>query len=364
MSSADYSFGATASAAVYAGANEYNWLQNLLLPGLQAAANILIIEKQKDKYDAIDADRRRLIDTAVDNYVTRVTELLPNYQDAYPDVPQAAEYVPVDPCVEQRQAVECNLGNTTSANEWAMTVSRLQAQSDYTRMVVLDPRWYVNVDLHAMTIHQLLKGEYPVGDLMEVMTDCAEQALATGRIGGNGRMTRRSVATGRLRMQQQGRDALKAEARLMGRISPTSRMASPSEMMSTPQQRIALMLTQAQLIQNSLQNIFNAEAQKPPFKMAQLSLRMERVINQLQMEAAKASLVNTFVPNYSAILQPQINALSSVVSQSSPRPYSPASSADAPEYGGSYVEQSAANPYTSPLGDLNSSHRASDRPSF
>lgn len=359
-----FSFKETAAATQYALQNKSNWAKNLLLAGAQAAANIKIVERQKEQYEDISKDRVKLINAALGDYTDRINALLPDFPNAYPDVPQAAEYVPIDPCAEQLGLIECNIGKTSKAHSWASVVSRYQAQTAYTRLVVLDPRWYTNMEMFALTVGQLLRGEIPQGDMMEVMTESAEVSLATGRMGGNGRSLRRSLMVKRLQIQQAGRDALKSEAGLMARVSPTSKMASAADMMTTPAQRISLALTQAQLVQNSLQNLFNANAQKPPYKLAQLNLRLEAAINRLQYAASKASMVNSFVPNYAAILQPQINALSSTVSENNFRPYAPQTGADDPQFGGSFLAQSGANPFTADLKDISSGHKASDRPLF
>jgi hypothetical protein len=340
------SFDATAAAAIYTVENTSSWAKNFLLAGAQTAANITLLEKQRTQYEDISQDRIRIINHAVSNYHTRLQSVIRSMKEAYPDNPQAEAYIPVNPCDEQEDQIECNLGTTTRANEWATLVSRYQAQSDFTRMVVLDPRWYVNIDMYSITLGDLLRGEFPVGDLMEVMTGSAEASLATGRVGGSQRMGRRNVATARLRLQAAGRAELRRQAALMGSVSPIKRMASPDEMMQTPQQRIALALTQAQLIQNSMQNWFNRNAQKPPYRLARLNLKMEKAVNVLQMQVSRANLTNTFVPNYAAILAPQINALTSTVPTNIPRPFNPSTAGTDPQVGGGYEEQNASNPFT------------------
>jgi hypothetical protein len=86
-------------------------------------------------------------------------------------------------------------------------------------------------------------------------------------------------------------------------------------MMVTPAQRIALNLTQAQLIQNSLQNVFNKNARKPPHIMAELMVELDSIVNTLKGEASKAAMVNGFVPDYASVLNPQIQAVASSFSE-------------------------------------------------
>ena len=97
-------------------------------------------------------------------------------------------------------------------------------------------------------------------------------------------------------------------------VSPISRQISAMSMMVEPTMRIQLALQQAQLIQQSLQNKNNALAQKQPFLMAELQLKMQRDIVRLQQKASEALLVNTHVPNFAAIVpSPTMNNISGLV---------------------------------------------------
>lgn len=306
--------GAIGAAAVYSASNVFSWAQALLVPGIQAAANILLMEKQRSDYDDIVEDQRALVGLAVNNYVTGVESLLPDFEDAYPDVPEAAEYVPIDACCIQRATIECNLATTERADIWAKQIGRLHEQNDIIRSIVFDPRFIENMDLTSLSIQDLLRGRSPVGDVMEVMTDNAEQAALQGRIGNTVRTTARDLGISKLRSQAAGRRALHEHQQAIAQnVSPLSRQGDIRDMMQTPAQRIALALTQAQLIQNSLQNKNNQLAQKSPHLMAELRVKMDRLLLKLQHEANKAALVNQFVPNYAATLQPQIKAVASAI---------------------------------------------------
>jgi hypothetical protein len=299
-----------AAALVYTAGDAFNWAQALTVPFLQATANILVIEKQKDLYDLITLEQRALLDVAVTNYVQCVDNVLPLYEGAYPDIPEAAEYVPVDPCQEQRCTIECNISLIGLSDAYVQCINRLHEQNDLTRAVSMDPRYLVNIDIYSMTVQDLLRGHLPVGDVMEVMTDTAEQSCLQGRIGGCRQMTMRNLGLSKLRANREGRKAMQEQLAMINRdVSPVSRQHDITEMMQSPAQRISLALQQAQLIQNSLQNLYNRNAQKPPHLLAELQTKMDRCINKLQLEAQKASLVNQFVPNYSAILQPMIRDL-------------------------------------------------------
>ena len=301
----------TGAAVVYSASNVVSWLSQLLIPGLQAKANIKILEKQKDLYDDISNGQRADVDISISNYEACINNILPLYKEAFPDVPGAAEYVPVDPCQERNNLIQCNTDSIPAGNQWAQCINRYHEQNDITRMIVMDPRYLVKSDLYSIQVQDLLRGRLPIGDLVEVTTDTAEAACFQGRIGACGHLLARNLGISRMRAQKSGREEMRAEVGMHEVINPNSRKADIREMMETPVQRMSLALTQAQLIQNSLQNVLNQNAQKPPHRLGELKAKMERCVNRLQAEMSKASLVNSFVPNYAAVIQPQLNAITS-----------------------------------------------------
>ena len=307
-------YGVAAAAVTQAASNVFSWTQALAVPGFQAAANLLLMAQQKTDYDSIINRQRSDIDAAVNQYITGIDALIPQFDAAYPEVPQAAEYVPIDACCIQRATIECNISTTGRADEYARAVSRLHEQSAIVRAVVFDPRFLVNIDMVSVQISDLLRGRSSVGDVVEVLGDNAELAALTGRIGNTRRTTARDLGLSKLRAQAAGRDELRAHHSFISQsVSPLSRLGDIRELMQTPAQRIALALTQAQLIQNSLQNLYNQQAQKDPHLMAELQTKIQKVITKLQFQANKATLVNTFVPNYAAILQPMVRSVAQAI---------------------------------------------------
>lgn len=299
------------AAAVYTATNEFSWGQTLGLPALQAAANIEVLNYQKGLYDDLLADQKVTLDRAIDGYIRRIDSITDSSELglAYPSVPEAALYDPVVIQGVQADHIESNIKDLGRASRWGRCIARLHAQNDRIRMTLLDPRWVINMDLSSMTIGDLLRGKIATGDLMEVMTDTAEAALITGRVGANRAATTRNITAERLRRQAAGRNELARKAEMMERVSPSKRMPDLRDMLRTPQQRLAFELTQAQLVQNSLQNVNNRNAEAPPWRMARLQLKLQRMVDRLKWKAAKASMFNDFVPNYAAILQPAINSI-------------------------------------------------------
>lgn len=298
----------TGASIVYSASNTFSWAQQLLIPGIQAAANILLLERQRGLYDEIATEQRALIDVSLTNYLSRLDQILPLFEAAYDEVPAAAEYVPVDPCQEQGCTIECNISHIVRADVWASCVNRHTEQNDITRAIALDPRYLANIDIFSLSVQDLLRGKLHTSDVMEVMTDTAEQGALAGRIGGVTNLTNRNLGISRIRAQAAGRKAMREQMAMLNQdVSPIARQVHINDMMVTPQQRIGLALTQAQLIQNSLQNVFNQAARKPPHLLAELSLQLDGIINRLKGEASKASMVNGFVPDYATALQPQMH---------------------------------------------------------
>ena len=336
------------AAAVYSVSNQFSWAQALLVPGVQAAANIALLEYQKGKYEDIRRDQSAILQTALDNYLTAVNTIVadPTFDAAHPDVPQAAEYVPVEPCAEAAATIQCNITQTGAIYSWASAMSKLHFQNDLTRAVVLDPRWVMHLENYSISVRDLLRGRYQFPDLVSgISTDATEEACLSARIKGCRSLRPRNLGISVERMQVAGREEMRQQAAFFDSMSPLSRQADIRSLMSTPDQRIALALTQAQLMQNSLQNYFNSQAAKPPANLARVNLQLEKAINRLSLEASKAAMVNGFVPNYAAILQPQIRSVAegfgSLFSQSS-TPSVPQNAYSTPSVGGDYQEYSGA----------------------
>lgn len=313
------SAGLAAAAITYAASNIVSWAKAYGLARLQEEIALRYLKKQKDDYTDIRQDQRAIITKAIHNYSDDITTILGDLEQAYPDVPVAAEYVPIDSCCIQRATVECNLEAITRTDDYSRKVNRDHEQNDIVRAIVFDPRFLVNVDMASMQISDLLRGSLPTGDVVEILTDNAELAALQGRTGNTRRTTARDLGISRLRAQQLGRSEHRAHmAYMAGTVSPLSRQLDIRDLMQTPAQRIALALTQAQLIQNSLQNFNNQAAQKPPFRLARIQVRLNRIITKLQFNSAKATMVNQFVPNYAAVMAPILSAVTDALSGSIP----------------------------------------------
>lgn len=306
--------GLVGSAAIYAASAVVSWASSLLMPAAQAAANLTLMSRQKSDYDKITAVQRTFLSTAISNYIASIDALIPDFQNALPSVPMAAQYTPVDACCVQGATIECNISHVERAAVWAQSVNHYKDQQAIVRATIFDPNFLTNMSMVSDQICDALRGILPIGDVIDVLSDNAERAALSGRIGSTRKSTLRDLGLSKMRMQSVGREELRRQhAFVATSISSIGRVANIEDLMQTPSQRIALALTQAQLIQNSLQNLYNRNAQKEPYLLAQLQTKLQKVITKLQFEANKATLVNTFVPNYAAILQPAVRSVAAAI---------------------------------------------------
>jgi len=353
-------------------ANRESWEYARDIPEKQADANIKVLKKQKADYDEITSDMRSKLQEALSEYIKFMDSLIKgdladNFDNAFPDVPEAAEYVPVDVCCIQGSTVECNISHTARADEWVRNVNRLHEQNDLIHLLSMCPDFLVNLDILNKSVQELMRGILPVGDVVEILNDNAEQAALYGRIGSTRKTTARDLGISKLRLQAAGRREMREHGTwLNNSVSPQQRQLSIKDMMVAPQDRINWALAQAQLIQNSLQNKNNMLAQKEPYKMARIQLRMQKNITELQQRSTQALLVNTHVPNYALTMPSPVgpdpgmksaglaNLVGSIGSKIEP-------ALKSWFYGGTPNSQDGG--YTANVTELSGGHAASDRPS-
>jgi K+-transporting ATPase c subunit len=310
------SAGEAISAALYVASNAFSWSEARKMPGLQAAANKEVLNLQKAHYDAVSAEQRSILNASINEYLNSVDALLNgfDYENAFPETPEAAEYVPVDACCLQGSTIECNISHTDKADAYVRYVNRLHEQNDFLHAISGNPTFMVDLHIQSRSVQDLMRGRLPVGDVVEVLGDNAEMASLTGRIGNTRKTTLRDLGISKLRAQAAGRKEFReVTVWFNSAVSPMQRQGDIRDSMQKPQERIALALQQAQLIQNSLQNRNNALAQKDPYLLAKLQTRIQADITRLQQKANEALLTNTHVPNFAATIFPKLSNVSQLV---------------------------------------------------
>lgn len=322
--------GYTEMAAAYAASSVNSWVQTLALQAAQALSHIKFMELQKKQYDEITASQRKQIDKAVDRFQTTIDNMLTGdaFERAYPDIPECAEYVPVDVTAEQHLTILKNLAELGEAEDYIEMVNHIHHVAQQERVNFFLPLFKDSWENAELQVNTLLHGELPVDDVIEILTDRAEADCLANRIGNSRNTTLRDLGISRLRAQAAGRMGLYQQLEVLnGHVSPIQFEADVRTMMLDPGFRINVALDQALKVQASLQNCYNRDAQKPPYRMAELQMKIQKSIMRLQYMASKAAVVNAFVPNYAAALNPLVDAfsnnMSSRMSMPGPAPVEP-----------------------------------------
>lgn len=308
----DYAEAAQIYADAYKQVNQFSWTQQLLLPAIQAAAMLMILRYQKSQYDDIESKRIRYIEGAVSQFRECSRAIREQVENASDDVPLPAMYQPVSPGGDQWETVSEHLTMMPTLACYAADVSRYHQEQDLARAVVMNPRYYEMQEITWTSIADLMKGILPMGLVMETLTRSSERSLISGRLGRAHGQYRRDMGLTDYRVQQAARAEQRAERGSLNQdVSPLARSGDIREMIVKPTDRLGFAIQQAQLLQNSLQNAYNACARKAPFLMNLIQMEMQECLNVMQLNAGKAGLVNSYVPNYAGIFNSQVRDLSS-----------------------------------------------------
>lgn len=299
--------GPCAYAQFLADQNAFSWTQHLLVPGLQALANIAILEWQRDQYDDIEEDRLNHIDNAVRHLCECMNCIIGDLRDAVDEVPQPAMYQPVNIAGEQLRMLEDGIDMIPISAEYAKLVNDQRQMFEEARAAANNPKHLIMTEATWCSISDLIEGKIPIGETVATLTRSAEQTFNNGRLGrGCGTYTR-NLGILDYRLQKAARAEQREERASINRdVSPISEIVDLREFMLKPDQRLGVAMQMSQLIQNSLQNAYNACARKPPHLLQEIQMRLQKCQLQMQLLAGKAGLVSDFVPNISAVLNNQV----------------------------------------------------------
>lgn len=291
--------------------HKFWWINSLAVPGVQAAANILLLNRQKEQYDDIEAKRIGYTDAAVNEWSSCVDEILGKLKDATDDVPEPAMYQPVSASGEQYQTVSDNLEIArVSAKPYIDYLNETSREQDLIRQVVLNPDFYKVNEVTWISIGDLIRGNLPESMIVETLTRSKNKAVINGRFGRSSRQSARDLGLTSYRIQKAGREEARRErASQNNDINPLQRHADLREMMITPQQRIGYAMQQGQFIQNSLQNAYNACARKAPHLQAEVQVMLQKCQNKMSLLASKAGMINSNVPDFASVLNSQIKTI-------------------------------------------------------
>lgn len=290
---------------------------SVLEAGAQAIATKEVLDHQEKAYGRISDERIRLMNEAVNHFLTAVkiqmgqkvggVDHKDRFFEAFGSKPKHAAYEEVDTAALGKETAEDSLRAVPAGQRYVQASNRIMEQESLIRAIILDGRYLCVEEVTSCTIAQMLNGELPIGDVLEIIKDGAERAAMQGRIGNTHALTARDLGISRLRMKTAGMkyhfDHLQS---LNANVHRVGDRVSISEFLQTPAQRLGFALAQAQLIQQSLQNKYNLDAAGDPTAMGKLQAKMQEAIMMLGTEAQRGNMINQFVPNYAALLAPAI----------------------------------------------------------
>ena len=303
-----------AAAGIFSGMHAAELVWGGLQPAIEAAATLSLLEWQHGKYEDIEAERIGYIEAAQKQWCGRMNEIRAQMENVIDDIPEPAMFDPVSASGEQLESITDNLQALEYSEQYVEQITKFHLEHDLARQVAMNDGYYDQTKVVWDTIGGLLLGELPTSDVVEILSDTAEQAILTGKIGNSQSLTFRNLGISQLRAQALGRQERREELTNQSQnISSPSRSGDVRTMEIGPAQRISWSITQGQLIQNALQNAYNACSKKAPYLWHQMQTDVQNSVQELQLLAGKANLVNSFVPNYAGIFQSQVSDLSSAL---------------------------------------------------
>jgi hypothetical protein len=301
--------GSIAGSAVTSAASvAAEWIQRLALPAVQAIAQIKILDYQRAQYEKISDKQVGYVDDAINNYVSKINSAVTDARNGSPEPPKAAAYIPVNWCDIQQQVLGCGTEDAVHIGALVKQINLQHRAEQLSRVYALSVGWQTSMQLFEAQYTDLMRGKLPVSDVVEVMTDTAEQACLNGRVGRTCNQTLLNLGISQMRAQVLGRNEMARHLEIMERISPVGKLMDGENFILKPDMILRFSLAQAQLVQASLQNVYNAQTAGDPRALAAAQVKLAGAVAQLQGAVTKANLVNSYVPNFAGVLQPALQS--------------------------------------------------------
>ena len=280
----------------------------MAIASLQASVQAALLDAQIDRGQELADQRLCFLDNAIAQICNCYNDILARVQDISDEIPEVAMYQPVQPAGEQLEAVRMNWEATPYIDEFIKDVNRKHQEADFLRQVAFNPKYYqMNKDTWC-SIHSLIKGELEDDQMINIVGDRAKTDLLIGRLGNNCRATWRALQVEKQNVKARGRLEQRQERSSFNQdVSPIARMGDIRTMQLTPIELIGVGVQQGQLVQNSLQNAYNACAMKDPYLAQEMQLKLSECLSKMQLQMGKANLIDTFIPNYNSIFGAQVN---------------------------------------------------------
>ena len=299
------------AALVNASSSAADWVSRIALVGVQTAAVLAVKNYESQKYDEIERDKQGYLSAGLSGLTACMDNVMEWVKAGTDDVPAPAIFQPVSPAGQQIETIASNVEALCYGKDFAALMNKHHREADIARAISLNPKYYDWQKISADKLTLLMSGQMSAGKLLNITGDIAENSVLNGKFGLNKALTARMIGVEQENLAAMARQENRLDDQNRNQnINPLARQANLDNYMIKPQDALMFGLQQALYIQNSLQNENNAYAKKEPYIMQQVNIMITKCLNALQIDMAKAGVVNDFVPNYSAIFQGQIQDLS------------------------------------------------------
>lgn len=210
---------------------------------------------------------------------------------------QGVAYDPINLKGSQAQALASNFGNLSSMQQLAGQANQGTLDNDLNRIRQMFPDFDSVLGNLSSSANSLSSGQLPFDSIQDIISNRSSSSAAFGIPGGSGPATLRDLGLSSLDATQAGASMFQNILQAADQhVSPVSRQVAAPQFFASGQESVALDLNQAQLQQNSGQNIANLAAQPDPGKNLVMQLMLQQANTRAGTQAQVAGLGQPAVP--------------------------------------------------------------------
>lgn len=214
---------------------------------------------------------------------------------------EGVPYVPTSLDVSLADVIAANTGNFGGIAEMIRSANRETTANDMRRLEAMIPGGSQTLAQGGKAAYSMMRGEIPQDVQDAIMSARAEQTGQMGTPGGFGPAYNKDLGITSLDLMQQGTSMFGQITNMAEQLSPVNRQMATGQMFFQPSAGAALNLEQAQLGQQSGQNIANLAATPDPAKVMESQLRGVKLNTTAAMASGAAAAYNPAIPPYAQI---------------------------------------------------------------
>ena len=252
------------------------------------------------------------------DYQSIIAEIMGNPNGYAGSRVQGAAYQPVSLSESLRGTVGANQQNLGRINQLVSDTNRSTLQNDFSRINSFSPSILQTLQSLAGNASMLSSGQLPQDAISQLISSRQSQSGTFGIPGGSSPATLKDLGLSSLDAMNQGASLFQQVLQGADAISPLNRQISAAQYQFDPNTGLQTDLAQAQLQQQSQQNIYNLNAAPDPALALQTQLRLQMANNTASTRSGIAGLQQAPQTNYAqlygSIGQAAGNGLSSIFS--------------------------------------------------